>query len=167
MTVSLQQGIQALKNGDHLSAIQVFEQVCHETTINAQDRFQTQGWLVRAYLKAGQSSQAEALCQQLIQVENPKIRQWVAKMLEQLPAQANATQPQPKHTSPAALTDASPATPPHPLAQLAPTDPLSPEAAQQFLEEGIRNLRKRDYRAAISPLEDFFRGADNSYPNYA
>ncbi|MEM9485639.1 MAG: DUF4870 domain-containing protein [Cyanobacteria bacterium P01_F01_bin.116] len=167
MAASFQQGIQALKSGDSLSAIQVFEQVCDETITNTQDRFKAQGWLVQAYLKAGQSSQAEALCQQLIQVDNPKIRQWSAKMLKQLPAQATATYPQSKHTSATALIDASPAAPPHPLVHLTPTEPLSPEAAQQFLEEGIRNLRKRDYRSAIAPLEDFFRGADDSYPNYA
>ena len=163
----LQPGIQALKKGDALSAIQIFQQVCNETTINTQDRFQAQGWLVRAYLKAGQSSQAEALCQQLIQADNPKIRQWAAKMFEKVPVQATATQPQSKQTSATFPNDASPAEPPHPLAHLAPTEPLTSEAAEQFLEEGIRNLRKRDYKGAIAPLEDFIRGTDDSYPNYA
>lgn len=167
MAASLQPGIRALKEGDALSAIQIFEQVCNGATINAQDRFQAQGWLVRAYLKAGQSSQAKALCQQLIQADNPKIRQWAAKMLEKVPAQATATQPQSKQNPATAPSDASPADPPHPLAHLAPTEPLPPEAAQQLLEEGIRNLRRRDYRAAIAALEDFIRGADDSYPDYA
>ena len=167
MADSLQLGIQALKKGDALSAIQIFEQVCSETTINVQDQFQAQGWLVRAYLKAGRSSQAEALCQQLIQADNPKIRQWAAKMLEKVPAQATAIQPQSKQTSAKAPSDSFSGDLPHPLAHLAPTEALTPEAAEHILEEGIKRLRKRDYRAAIAALEDFIRGADDSYPNYA
>ncbi|MGD1908749.1 MAG: tetratricopeptide repeat protein [Leptolyngbyaceae cyanobacterium] len=167
----LQRGIQAFKQGQFPEAIQTLERFCEDPESTAQVLAQAQGWLVRAYLRNNQPSQALALCQQLTQTDNPKVRQWATDMVSKLSAQPSG-EPTVGTASPSESPSLTPAdtaanSGQSPLAHLAPTALLSPEAAEQCLETGIKELRRRDYSAAIATLENFMRGTDESYPNYA
>jgi tetratricopeptide (TPR) repeat protein len=153
-TASLQQGIQALKQGNISTAIQQLEQACRDSAADPQANYQAQGWLVRAYLKGGKTSQATILCQQLTQTDNPKIRQWATETLDKL----SPPETPPSASEPQLIAEApAPATP----------ERLAPEAAAQLLETGIKELRRRDFTTAIATLEDFMEGTDENYPNYA
>jgi tetratricopeptide (TPR) repeat protein len=170
VAVSLQQGIQALKQGDLPGAIQTLESICNHASTDTQARFQAQGWLVRAYLKAGEQPKALALCQQLTQADNPQIRDWAVGKLSKLSAQSAAAKAAMVQTPEAMLAEAdggSADVTSGAVQPLGTAEPLSLKAAEQLLETGIKELRRRDYSTAIATLEDFIGGTDESYPNHA
>ncbi|MDA0268449.1 MAG: tetratricopeptide repeat protein [Cyanobacteria bacterium] len=171
--VSLQQGIQALKQGDIPTGIEILECLCQDPETHGPTRWQAQAWLVRAYLKGRQEPKAQALCQQLTQADNPKMRQWATEMLTQIPAApAPAAPPEtpavvPVAEVPSTVTDGMADPLSDHITPQSLTEPLASEAAEQLLEAGIKELRRRNYAAAIATLEAFMGGTDESYPNYA
>ncbi|GAB1538440.1 zinc metalloprotease HtpX [Scytonema sp. NUACC21] len=78
--MSLQSGLDAIKQGQYQKAVQILEQFCQNSVDSTQpDYLKAQMALVKAYQGTGELEQAIALCQQLMQNENLQVRSWAEK----------------------------------------------------------------------------------------
>ncbi|WP_017319291.1 M48 family metalloprotease [Mastigocladopsis repens] len=80
---SLEAGLSAVKQGDFQSAIATLEAVVAGVG-NSNALLQAQIGLVVAYAKSGNIPKAIALCETLTQSQNPQVKQWADRTLEQL-----------------------------------------------------------------------------------
>ncbi len=91
-SIALQAGLDALKQGDYLKAIEQLEGVCQEEQPNSKVALQAQMYLVKAYQRAGQLQLAIALCRQLTTHEQSQVQQWAVKTLPTLLPPAGVVQ---------------------------------------------------------------------------
>lgn len=150
-SATLAAGVAAFKQGNYDDAIALLEQTIAATP--PPECEQVQGWLVRAYLKVGNTAAAHALCQTLARSDRPAIQAWAQATLAQFPAEVTTPQ------------QADPA--PHNPAQASSPRPRSPTEAEALFSAGMAALRKRHYADAIQHLETFLAGTDEGYANYA
>lgn len=87
---SFEAGQAALKQGNYSVAIAHFQEVC-ETELDDSLIARASIGLVTAYRQSGDTQKAIALCQQLTQHLDPKVRQWAASTLTDLAAQQLAS----------------------------------------------------------------------------
>ncbi|ARV62287.1 Zn-dependent protease with chaperone function [Nostocales cyanobacterium HT-58-2] len=80
---SLEAGLSAVKQGDYQSAIATLEAVAARVG-KSNALVQAQIGLVVAYGKSGDIPRAIALCETLTQSQNPQVKQWANRTLEQL-----------------------------------------------------------------------------------
>ena len=115
--MSLQAGLDALKQGRPQEAIRILENFCnYGATPDSKDYLQAQMILVKAYYRAGETQKAFTLCQQLTTSNNAQLRSWAQKTLSSL----NSTQ---KSQEPAPEATAAPPTP-TPTTPEPPTNPI-------------------------------------------
>ncbi|OKH37297.1 peptidase M48 [[Phormidium ambiguum] IAM M-71] len=87
--MSLQAGIEAIKQKRYQEAINLLEKFCGQCLDDrSEDYLRARMWLVAAYQKTNQNQKAIALCQQLSKSTNPKVSQWAQQTLESLNSSA-------------------------------------------------------------------------------
>ncbi|MEA5601680.1 zinc metalloprotease HtpX [Nostoc sp. UHCC 0252] len=95
--MSLQSGLDALKDKRYQEAVELLEQFCRDCAEhNSSDYLSAQMWLMKAYQATGETEKAKILCQKLMMSENPQARGWAeqaSQSFRQTPAtQSNASQ---------------------------------------------------------------------------
>ncbi|MEH1966011.1 tetratricopeptide repeat protein [Nostoc sp.] len=95
--MSLQSGLNALKQKRYQEAVELLEQFCRDCVENnSSDYLSAQMWLMKAYQATGEIEKAKILCQKLMMSENPQARSWAeqaSQSFRQTPAtQSNASQ---------------------------------------------------------------------------
>lgn len=92
--MSLQAGLEALKQGRYQDAVDFLEQFCLSCSDSRSKEYvQAQMSLVKAYHQLGQTDRAIALCHQLLASELPQARNWAEQTLEAIaPTQSSAIQ---------------------------------------------------------------------------
>ncbi len=83
--MSLQAGLDAVKQGRYQEAISLLEQFSNNCVERNTEYFTAQMWLVKAYQGIGETEKANILCQQLIASENSQVRSWAEQMQQTLP----------------------------------------------------------------------------------
>ena len=87
--MSLQAGIEAIKQKRYQEAINLLERFCGQCLDDrSEDYLRARMWLVAAYQKTNQNQKAIALCQQISNSNNPKVSQWAQQTLESLSSSA-------------------------------------------------------------------------------
>ena len=81
---SLRRGLQAIKNKDYEVAIAILETYLEQPDASSQQLVKAQIGLVKAYGKKKKWPQAIALCEELQQSNNPKVRIWADQTQRQL-----------------------------------------------------------------------------------
>ncbi|MBW4613179.1 MAG: M48 family metalloprotease [Desmonostoc vinosum HA7617-LM4] len=90
--MTLQSGLDALKQGRYQEAIEILEQFCGNCVDrNSPDYLSAQMWLMKAYQSTGDIEKATSLCQKLMVSENPQVRSWAEQARQSLP-KSSATQ---------------------------------------------------------------------------
>ncbi|MGJ5628217.1 M48 family metalloprotease [Nostoc sp. CALU 1950] len=75
--MSLQSGLDALKQKRYQEAVELLEQFCRDCVErDSSDYLSAQMWLMKAYQATGETEKAKALCQKLMMSENPQARSW-------------------------------------------------------------------------------------------
>ncbi|MHC0064627.1 M48 family metalloprotease [Nostoc sp. UIC 10890] len=75
--MSLQSGLDALKQKRYQEAVELLEQFCRDCVEHdSSDYLSAQMWLMKAYQATGEIEKAKALCQKLMMSENPQARSW-------------------------------------------------------------------------------------------
>ncbi|MEH1827792.1 MAG: zinc metalloprotease HtpX [Nostoc sp.] len=91
--MSLQSGLDALKEKRYQEAVELLEQFCRNCAEHdSSDYLSAQMWLMKAYQATGETEKAKALCQKLIMSENPQARSWAeqaSKSFRQMPSNAS------------------------------------------------------------------------------
>ncbi|MEH1924603.1 zinc metalloprotease HtpX [Nostoc sp.] len=91
--MSLQSGLDALKEKRYQEAVELLEQFCRNCAEhNSSDYLSAQMWLMKAYQATGETEKAKALCQKLIMSENPQARSWAeqaSQSFRQTPSNAS------------------------------------------------------------------------------
>ncbi|MFW9264208.1 M48 family metalloprotease [Nostoc sp. CALU 546] len=95
--MSLQSGLDALKQKRYQEAVELLEQFCRDCVEHdSSDYLSAQMWLMKAYQATGETEKAKTLCQKLMMSENPQARSWAeqaSQSFRQTPAtQSNASQ---------------------------------------------------------------------------
>ncbi|MEH2262264.1 zinc metalloprotease HtpX [Nostoc sp.] len=95
--MSLQSGLDALKDKRYQEAVKLLEKFCRDCAEHdSSDYLSAQMWLIKAYQATGEIEKAKILCQRLIMSENPQARSWAeqaSQSFRQTPAtQSNASQ---------------------------------------------------------------------------
>ncbi|MBG1240345.1 zinc metalloprotease HtpX [Nostoc sp. NZL] len=95
--MSLQSGLDALKQKRYQEAVELLEQFCRDCVErDSSDYLSAQMWLMKAYQATGEIEKAKSLCQKLMMSENPQARSWAeqaSQSFRQPPAtQSNASQ---------------------------------------------------------------------------
>ena len=86
--MSLQSGLDALKEKRYRDAIQILKQFCqYYSQSGSKEYLQAQMGLAKAYHRTGQHDQAIAIAQTLTKSEYPEVRNWAIKTLETLISQ--------------------------------------------------------------------------------
>lgn len=81
----LQAGHDALRQERYIEAIELLEEYCIDCQDpRSQEYLQAQMWLVTAYYRSGQNSQAKAICHRLTDSKNPEIASWAQQTLNSL-----------------------------------------------------------------------------------
>ncbi|BAZ13076.1 peptidase, M48B family protein [Calothrix sp. NIES-4071] len=101
--MSLQSGLDALKNGNYQEAIELLEDFCRSESSGTSDYAKAQMGLIKAYQRAGQFEQAMMLCQQLMHSQNSQVSEWAQQTYQSLISQAQ-TQQTGTHTAGRAAT---------------------------------------------------------------
>lgn len=82
---TLQDGINACREGHYQEAIQLLDLFCQTCSDHySKDYFKAKTWLLKAYKSSGSLYQARALCKELINSENPQIQTWAEEQLKDL-----------------------------------------------------------------------------------
>ena len=80
--MSLQAGLEALKQGNHREAVQLLKEFCqYYTQEGSKDHIQAQIGLVRGYHRLGETEQAIAVCQTLATNKNSQVSSWATQAL--------------------------------------------------------------------------------------
>lgn len=87
--MSLQAGLEALKQGQYQQAVEYLEQCCRDST-DTQELLQAQMGLVKAYPKIGEYQKATAICQQLMTNSHDQVREWAEQVYPSLDSQVNS-----------------------------------------------------------------------------
>lgn len=83
--MSLQAGLDALKQGRHRDAIQILKEFCqYYSQSGSKEYLQAQMGLAKAYQRTGQNDKAIAIAQSLTKSEYSEVRSWASKTLESL-----------------------------------------------------------------------------------
>ncbi|MEH2327382.1 MAG: zinc metalloprotease HtpX [Nostoc sp.] len=83
--MSLQSGLDALKQKRYQEAVELLEQFCRDCVErDSSDYLSAQMWLIKAYQATGEIEKAKMLCQKLIMSENPQARSWAQKASQSL-----------------------------------------------------------------------------------
>jgi Zn-dependent protease with chaperone function len=83
--MTLQSGLDALKQGHYQEAVQLLEQFCRNSADNSSsDYVKAQMGLVKAYQRTGEIEKARVLCQQLMMSENSQVRSWAEQTQQSL-----------------------------------------------------------------------------------
>ncbi|MEH1834078.1 MAG: zinc metalloprotease HtpX [Nostoc sp.] len=95
--MSLQSGLDALKQKRYQEAVELLEQFCRNSVKHdSSDYLSAQMWLMKAYQATGEIEKAKTLCQKLMISENPQARSWAeqaSQSFRQTPVtQSNASQ---------------------------------------------------------------------------
>lgn len=91
--MSLQSGLDTLKEKRYQDAVELLEQFCRNCVEhNSSDYLSAQMWLIKAYQATGEIEKAKILCQKLIISENPQARSWAEQASQSL-RQTPANQP--------------------------------------------------------------------------
>ncbi|MEH2199558.1 zinc metalloprotease HtpX [Nostoc sp.] len=95
--MSLQSGLDALKDKRYQEAVKLLEKFCRDCAEHdSSDYLSAQMWLIKAYQATGEIEKAKILCQRLMMSENPQARSWAeqaSQSFRQTPAtQSNASQ---------------------------------------------------------------------------
>jgi len=102
--MSLQAGLEALKQGNTRQGVQILKEFCqYYADPGSKQYLQAQVGLVKGYHRLGETQQAYALCQELATSKNSQIRCWAEQVLVTLsPTQTpeNSTSPTPEPLSP-------------------------------------------------------------------
>jgi uncharacterized Tic20 family protein len=174
----LNSGAEAVQQKRYAEAIALLELYCQ----GAVDRrskpfFQAQMWLIRAYTETDQADHGIAICQQLAKSDIAQVRQWAEKTLPKLeakvarsaPAEAVAAPevPEPKVADSPSFSPPPSGTDADFFQQLGRSEPLTAAAASELFSDGMKAFRRGDYAPAIDSFEQFLRGTDPGYSNYA
>jgi Zn-dependent protease with chaperone function len=139
--MSLQAGLDALKQQRYPEAIQLLEQVCETTQPGSGDWVRAKMGLAQAYPKLNRTEDAIAICQQLLGSSNEKVRQWARNARQSL-TKPNARQ---------SLQQGQ-------LALKQKNFSAAIEALEQFQRSGI-NPQSPEYGQAQMALIKAYRGA--------
>ena len=83
--MSLQAGLDALKQGRNRDAVQILKQFCqYYTQAGSKEYIQAQMGLVKAYHRNGETEKAIALAKELTTQENPQVSGWAQQVLQTL-----------------------------------------------------------------------------------
>jgi Zn-dependent protease with chaperone function len=83
--MSLQAGLDALKQGRNRDAVQILKQFCqYYTQAGSKEYLQAQMGLVKAYHRNGETEKAIALAKELTTQENPQVSGWAQQVLQTL-----------------------------------------------------------------------------------
>lgn len=83
--MTLQSGLDALKQGHYQEAVQLLEQFCRNSgDRTSSDYVKAQMGLVKAYQRTGEVEKARILCQQLMMSENSQVRSWAEETQQSL-----------------------------------------------------------------------------------
>lgn len=82
--ISMEAGLEALKEGQDQEAIQIFETFCQNVVPNSREHLQAQMHLVKIYQNSGQIGQAITLCRQLLTSTNAQVQIWAQHTLKSL-----------------------------------------------------------------------------------
>ncbi|MCU0571041.1 MAG: hypothetical protein MUF49_31305 [Oculatellaceae cyanobacterium Prado106] len=84
ITISLETGLEALKQGKSETAIEIFEAFCQNVSSDSRDFWQAQMHLVKTYQDNQQMERAIALCSQLCACPNAQVQIWAQQMMKDL-----------------------------------------------------------------------------------
>ncbi|NJN09806.1 MAG: M48 family metalloprotease [Richelia sp. RM1_1_1] len=83
--MSLQSGLDAVKEGRYQEAIPLLEEYCRNCAEQSSNEYCTaQMWLVRSYKATGATAKALIITQKLMQSEHEKVSDWAGKMYQKL-----------------------------------------------------------------------------------
>jgi Zn-dependent protease with chaperone function len=83
--MTLESGLDALKQGHYQEAVQLLEQFCRNSADNSSsDYLKAQMGLVKAYQRTGEVEKARVLCRQLMMSENSQVRSWAEETQQSL-----------------------------------------------------------------------------------
>ena len=146
--MSLQAGLDALKQGRSREAVQFLEKFCQSCSDSQSNEYlQAQMGLVKAYQRLGQIEKAIALCQPLAQSSHPQVSRMAKEALSSLSAALTSEQ-QPFASTTSGTT--------------AKNQPLTAEQLTQLLQAGNAALRQQKYAQAIEALEKLCQRGGNS-----
>lgn len=147
-------GLEALKQGHYLEAIELLEKLEQLNKVNSEPalkEYMAQLGLVKAYHGNGQQDKAIALCQQLTRSNNPQVQAWAQKALQSLHT-IKAEFPLPQQTEQQTVLDK----------QL-----LTSQQADELLKSGNKALKLKRYPQAVAALEEFCYRTESSTKNYS
>lgn len=83
---NLEAGLAAIKQGNYPLAIQQLERylVSQAGALEQPDSIKARMWLATVYVRSGQPKKAIAVCQQLRDSPNAKLREWASQTLEEI-----------------------------------------------------------------------------------
>ncbi|BAZ06207.1 zinc metalloprotease HtpX [Calothrix sp. NIES-3974] len=87
--MSLQAGLEALKQGQYQQVVQYLEQCCRHSS-DTHELVQAQMGLVKAYPQIGEYQKAIAICQQLMTHPQDQVRAWAEQVYPSLQSQENS-----------------------------------------------------------------------------
>ncbi len=91
---SFDAALAAMKEGHYQNAIMMFEMIRRGAPPDSQTDLQAQMYLVQAYQKSGQTDQAIALCRQLANHANDKVKAWATQALPRLEQETSEMAPE-------------------------------------------------------------------------
>lgn len=127
---SLEAGLVALKQGNYQTAIAQLEPIASSQS-NGTASLQAQVGLVMAYARIGEASKAIAISQNLIESNNPQVKEWATRALEHLTKRQKRDQEAKNvetgfvafdNSTPDSTPDSTPVTPPETLTLEEPKD---------------------------------------------
>ncbi len=122
--MSLQAGLDALKQGRHREAVQILKEFCqHYAQPGSKDYLKAQMGLVKAYHCNGDREEAIALCKELTTNKHPQVRSWAEQALQSLPSPQT-----PKKTASSTPEQPSPLASPQTPKKTASSTPEQPSA---------------------------------------
>ncbi|MBE9128174.1 MULTISPECIES: zinc metalloprotease HtpX [unclassified Coleofasciculus] len=158
---SLDIGLDALKQGNYTEAIAHLEGV-REVELDESIVSRAAIALVTAYRRGGNVQQAIALCQQLTEDANPKVKKWADNTLAKLIAESPTSLPQSNLTGFVPLEDAPPTASTSDSTGFVPLNP-TPPANPSPIKERLTNSTKRLFSGGNKPQPE--RAATHPSPS--
>ncbi|AFZ58533.1 DUF3137 domain-containing protein [Anabaena cylindrica FACHB-243] len=156
----LQTGLNSLKQGlypEAINSLQHFCQICEVSgNTNSKEYLQAQVGLVQAFHHTKNSEAARTIAQKLLTIQNPQIIAWARKFLESLPVE----------TSSKTSTETNSRTVESTLLATTKKPTLTPEKAEELLNNGNKALKFQHYAEAVQALEEFCQCADDQVKHY-
>ena len=83
-SMSLQAGLDALKQRQYQEAIDLLEEFCRNSDSSSSEYVKAQMGLIKAYQRTGKIENAQVICRQLAESDNQQVREWAQQTQQTL-----------------------------------------------------------------------------------